>query len=342
MSFVEGEVFTVQGIDGAIRLANLAAVLAPDKAEIWRTLVELIDLGDRPEDDELRVATLLSLARQPPYEDNRVYLEDGLLHGDRDVVRDSALALTRFRPEVTQDVCQAVLTRMVERRDVFRACERLLVTVSGKRRPGYSGRANPRQGPRDRERETGVAFWKAWYRERFDEEFRPFGEEAIEEKSNEEIRRFLLVKESGGGDVRRGGKIYEALCVKCHGGMNKGEKQAAIFGPELAGVTRRMTREEFADSLVFPSRLVPDRYKGMVVQLADGKVLTGFITEKNDRQVTLVTQERVERIPREKIVLSAPQDTSLMPEGLLNRLEWDEMRDLRAFLDELGARPEKK
>lgn len=69
MSFVEGEVFTVQGIDGAIRLASLAAVLAPDNAETWRALVELIDLGDRPEDDELRVAALRNIARIDPEDD---------------------------------------------------------------------------------------------------------------------------------------------------------------------------------------------------------------------------------------------------------------------------------
>ena len=30
-----------------------------------------------------------------------------------------------------------------------------------------------------------------------------------------------------------------------------------------------------------------------------------------------------------------------MPDGLLSRLEWDEIRDLVAFLEELGAQPEK-
>ena len=157
------------------------------------------------------------------------------------------------------------------------------------------------------------------------------------------MRRFIfLAGTARGGDIERGGKTYEALCVKCHGGVNKGEQQAAIFGPDLAGVTRRLNREEFADAIVYPSKLVPDRYKGKIVQLADGNVLTGFITAETDDELTLATQERIERISREKIVLSAPQETSLMPDGLLSRLEWDEMRDLVAFLEELGARPEKK
>ncbi|MCZ6793208.1 MAG: hypothetical protein O7J95_06305, partial [Planctomycetota bacterium] len=54
---------------------------------------------------------------------------------------------------------------------------------------------------------------------------------------------------------------------------------------------------------------------------------------------TLVTQERVHRLPRKKILFEAPQEKSLMPDGLLNRLSWEDLRDLLAFLHQVGSRP---
>ena len=69
MSFVEVEIFTVDGLAGATHLTNQAAALDPDNAEIWRTLVELLDLGDRPEDDELRNTALENIARIDPQDD---------------------------------------------------------------------------------------------------------------------------------------------------------------------------------------------------------------------------------------------------------------------------------
>ena len=142
-----------------------------------------------------------------------------------------------------------------------------------------------------------------------------------------------------GGDAGRGQKVYQAArCATCHGGA--GGKEERIFGPDLAGVTRRLSREDLVDAIVYPSKQVPDRFKAMVVQVRGAIPVTGFITDQSDDTVTLVDQERVHRIPRKSIQLLAPQETSLMPERLLNRLSLEEIRDLFAYLEEVGARPE--
>ena len=63
--------------------------------------------------------------------------------------------------------------------------------------------------------------------------------------------------------------------------------------------------------------------------------MTGFITEQNNEAVTLADREQVHRIARGQIRAITPQGLSLMPANLVNRLSWDELRDLMAFLQAL-------
>ena len=137
------------------------------------------------------------------------------------------------------------------------------------------------------------------------------------------------------GDAGGGARVYERLqCNSCHGGGVTPGQEGRLFGPDLAGVTRRLSRQEFADAIVYPSKQVADRFKAQQVQLKEGESLTGFITEQNDETVTLADRDLVHRIPRTQIRSVTPQSTSLMPEHLLNRLSPVEIRDLLAFLEE--------
>ena len=130
-------------------------------------------------------------------------------------------------------------------------------------------------------------------------------------------------------------RVYEKLqCNSCHGGGVTPGQEGKLFGPDLAGVARRLTRQELADAIVYPSKQVADRFKAYEIELEDASPLSGFITEQNEKEVTLADREQVHRIPRSKIRAIKPQSTSLMPERVLNHLSWEEINDLIAFLDE--------
>ena len=92
-----------------------------------------------------------------------------------------------------------------------------------------------------------------------------------------------------------------------------------------------------AASLGAPSKRVEDRFKGVEIEFADATPLTGFITDQNAETVTLADREQVHRIPRSRIRSINPQSSSLMPDKLLNRLSWDELSDLLAFLEDKNA-----
>ena len=153
------------------------------------------------------------------------------------------------------------------------------------------------------------------------------------EKTDEEIHKFILTAK--GGDAERGGRVYEALqCNSCHGGGVTPGREGRFFGPDLAGIAQRLTKTELADALVYPSKRVEDRFKGVEIEFADATPLTGFITEQDADTVTLADRDQVHRIPRAKIRSINPQTSSLMPSKLLNQLSSDELRDLLAFLED--------
>ena len=156
---------------------------------------------------------------------------------------------------------------------------------------------------------------------------------ATEERPDKEIYDFILI--SKGGDASRGTKVYEALqCNSCHGGGVTPGREGRLFGPDLVGIAQRLTKAELAEALVYPSKRVEDRFKGVEIEFADATPLTGFITEQDGATITLADRDQVQRIPRSKIRAINPQSSSLMPDKLLNRLTLDELRDLLAFLED--------
>lgn len=149
-------------------------------------------------------------------------------------------------------------------------------------------------------------------------------------RNNEELFTFLTGDASKGGDPKRGRDVYlKAQCAECHG---RSDKPGLLFGPDLAGVTQRLNPRELAEAIVYPSRLVVERFKAMEVELNDGESLTGFVTEQNDELVTLATKEKIHRIPRNNVAGIRSQELSLMPEGALSALTDAEIRDLISYL----------
>ncbi len=290
---------------------------------------------------EMRGALLRALARQPPDSASHAILEEGLLHADRDVVRACVQGLSGYKLEPSERLAGRLLSQLLTRMELFHPIERLLMAASGRKRPGFSPDADPGERPADGEVESGHVYWKAWYEGAFG---RPFDAAAVTgapERSDEEAHAFLLAGASNGGNAGRGRAVYIATrCASCHGGAPEPGREARLFGPELAGVTRRLSRVEIADAIVYPSKQVADRFKGVLVQTQDGLTLTGFVTEQSGEALTLVDQERANSIPRGEVILTAPLETSLMPERLLSRLSLEETRDLVAFLEELGTLPD--
>jgi putative heme-binding domain-containing protein len=130
-----------------------------------------------------------------------------------------------------------------------------------------------------------------------------------------------------------GGKraFAAARCVVCH---RFGEDGGAT-GPDLTQAAGRFKLEDLVDAIVHPSKVVSDQYKGSIVQTDDGRVITGRIVSESPDSITVVTDPedatKFVELRRSAIEEIRPATESLMPKGLLDQLNENEVLDLVAY-----------
>jgi putative membrane-bound dehydrogenase-like protein len=128
-------------------------------------------------------------------------------------------------------------------------------------------------------------------------------------------------------DRSQGRLVYTRTCASCHVLFGEGGK----IGPELTGA-QRTNLDYLLENILDPSAVVASDYQVTVVQTKDGRVITGIIKQETDKVITLQTQNEVIPVPRTDIEERRKSPISMMPEGLLEKLTQEEVRDLVAYL----------
>ncbi|MBM4000425.1 MAG: c-type cytochrome [Planctomycetes bacterium] len=131
----------------------------------------------------------------------------------------------------------------------------------------------------------------------------------------------------GDADLTRGVRLFQANCALCH--VLRGEGRAT--GPDLTGA-QRSNLNYLLEHIIDPSAIVGKDYRMSVVGLRDGRVLNGLVVSRNDRVLTLQTATRTETIPMSEVESTRETPQSAMPDGLLDSMALDEIRDLIAYL----------
>jgi putative heme-binding domain-containing protein len=130
------------------------------------------------------------------------------------------------------------------------------------------------------------------------------------------------------GDVSRGQIVYRRECLNCHKLRGEGHD----VGPSLETVQHR-SPQEILIHVLDPNREVSPNFLEYVVRLADGRVLTGLISTETDSGLTLRrAQNQEDNILRSEIEDIAASGKSLMPEGLEQKINPQEMADLIVYL----------
>ncbi len=73
-------------------------------------------------------------------------------------------------------------------------------------------------------------------------------------------------------------------------------------------------------------------YRMTVLSLADGRVLNGLVIEQTEQTITLRSPTETITVDRRDVEESQLTPRSPMPEGLLQTLKDDQVRDLIAYL----------
>ena len=128
-------------------------------------------------------------------------------------------------------------------------------------------------------------------------------------------------------DRGNGRVLYNRLCASCHALHGNG----GAIGPDLTG-SGRDNLDYLLENILDPSATVNADFRMAVVAMQDGRVLNGLVRSPTDRTITLQSQNESVVLSRKEIEQIAPSPLSLMPEGQLDPLAPDEVRDLFAYL----------
>lgn len=132
----------------------------------------------------------------------------------------------------------------------------------------------------------------------------------------------------GKGDTVTGHELFKNLCATCH--MLKGE--GGKIGPDLTGYERD-NLGFLLPSIVDPSLAIRDEYVAFSLETKDGQFLTGFLVANTPQSVTIsdLAQNKT-TIPRDRLKKLEASPISIMPEGLLDALTEQQVRDLLGYV----------
>lgn len=137
------------------------------------------------------------------------------------------------------------------------------------------------------------------------------------------------------GDAKRGRAIFfqegGSQCITCHRLEGVGRE----FGPDLSQIGRKYDRAQLLDQILDPSKTIDPKFAGVLVETTDDLV-SGFVVRQTEDELVLGTATGEHKTyPGSTVKRVAPQQLSLMPEGLLQGLTAQEAADLLEFIQSL-------
>jgi len=144
----------------------------------------------------------------------------------------------------------------------------------------------------------------------------------------ERIATVAKVVSGSRGDAARGKQLFMTACATCHKLHGEGQ----TVGPDLTGYERD-NLDFLLPSVIDPNAGIREEYTNFELQTTDDLLLTGYIVERSGQAVTIedAQQGRV-TVPQNRIKSLQASALSRMPEGLLDSMSEDQVRDLFAYL----------
>lgn len=144
----------------------------------------------------------------------------------------------------------------------------------------------------------------------------------------QQIDRLTAALDAGPGNPYDGLQLFNRTCAACHTLFDKGGK----IGPDLTDHPRRDTGSMLL-SIVSPSAEIREGFESFVVITKDGRTVSGFLADRDDRVVSIRTLDgQTVTLRRADVQQMQPLGRSLMPVGLLSTMTDQQVRDLFAYL----------
>jgi putative heme-binding domain-containing protein len=130
------------------------------------------------------------------------------------------------------------------------------------------------------------------------------------------------------GNDQHGHEIFSKTCTACH--QLKGEGNTV--GADLTALTDR-SPQALMIAILDPNAAVDGRFVNYVVELKDGRTLSGVIADESSSGMTVLQANGIkDKVLRRDIERMRSTSLSLMPEGLEAGMSQQDLADLIAYV----------
>jgi putative heme-binding domain-containing protein len=132
-------------------------------------------------------------------------------------------------------------------------------------------------------------------------------------------------------DLSNGRLLFSKNCQNCHKLYGEG----STIGPDLTG-SQRGNIDYLLSNIVDPSAEVAKDYRLSIVATKNERVITGIIVERTAARLVVQTEKEKLTIAAEDVDSIKESEKSIMPDGQLDPLTREQVRDLVAYLSAKG------
>jgi putative membrane-bound dehydrogenase-like protein len=138
------------------------------------------------------------------------------------------------------------------------------------------------------------------------------------------------------GNTDKGREVFFRAGTNACSGCHRVQGRGQWVGPDLSTIGVKYGRDELIHSILSPGAAIGSSFRSLVVELSDGRVITGLPVEDTANRLVIKTAQgqRVTLEPR-NIESRQTSDVSLMPEGLAQTMTAQELIDLLSYLTTL-------
>lgn len=138
------------------------------------------------------------------------------------------------------------------------------------------------------------------------------------------------------GDVKYGQRLFSRHgCVACH----TVSPNEPVKGPLLLDISKRYKRHELIESIVKPSAKIAQGFEAQFFATSEGKVYDGFVVRESGEEIELRNVAGISTVlKKDDIEERGKRDISIMPVGLVDKLNAEQLAAMLAYLESLKAK----
>jgi putative heme-binding domain-containing protein len=136
-----------------------------------------------------------------------------------------------------------------------------------------------------------------------------------------------------GRDFANGKAMFTTtMCATCHRFNGDG----GSIGPDLTGAGNRYTLRDFMENIVEPSKVISDQYDSHLIEKKDGSLVIGRVVSDDGGTLQVMMNPfaptQLTTVKSSEVKSKKTQAVSMMPPGMINVLNQDELLDLIAYV----------